>query len=293
MEGEFFTSGTLDPVEILAPARQTAPLVFSSPHSGAFYPRELLAASRLGAMALRRSEDAYVDEIFGGAPSLGAPLLRARYARAFLDPNREPYELDPAMFDETLPAYVNRNSPRVKMGLGTIARIVASGDEIYARKLKPEEAMARIESCYRPYHRALAELLEKTRDHFGFYVLVDCHSMPSACFGERGRHGHVDIVLGDCHGASCHPMIMETAHRSLTSKGYIVARNAPYAGGFTTMHYGQPAARGHCLQVELSRALYMDEHNFQRKPFFTRLSDDMLELAQALAELGPALADCR
>jgi N-formylglutamate amidohydrolase len=291
MEGDFaLRSATVPPVDVLAPGEQTLPLVFASPHSGAHYPHDLVSASRLDAMTLRRSEDAYVDTIFGAAPSLGAPLLRARFARAYLDPNREPYEFDPGMFEDTLPPYVNRNSPRVKMGLGTIARVVASGEEIYGRKLRVEEALARVERLYRPYHRALKQLLTETRDKFGFYLLIDCHSMPSACLGERGRPGRADIVLGDCHGTACRAVVMDTVHRALSAKGYRVARNAPYAGGFTTAHYGQPSANGHCLQIEVSRALYMEEQNFERKPYFARLADDMSDVMLALAAMAPALA---
>jgi N-formylglutamate amidohydrolase len=291
MEGDFEIRTSLEPpVEIFAPATQTLPFVFASPHSGAFYPPELLSASRLDPMTLRRSEDAFVDELFAAAPSLGAPLLRARFARAYLDPNREPYELDPAMFADALPAFVNKNSPRVKMGLGTIARVVASGEEIYAHKLRAADALSRIDRLYRPYHRALRQLVTETREKFGYYLLVDCHSMPSACLGERGRPGRADIVLGDCHGTACNPAIMDMAHRALSAKGYTVARNAPYAGGFTTAHYGQPGAQGHCLQIELGRALYMDEQSFERRAFFHRLAEDMSDLILALASLTQSFA---
>ena len=246
--------------------------------------------TRLDPLTLRRSEDAYVDALFGAAPGYGAPLVRARFARAYLDPNREPYEFDPAMFEDALPPYVNRTSPRVKMGLGTIARVVASGEEIYARKLYLEEAMSRVERLYRPYHRALKQLVGETRDKFGFYLLIDCHSMPSACLGDRGRPGRADIVLGDCHGTSCHAAVIDTMHRALSAKGYRVARNAPYAGGFTTAHYGQPTAHGHCIQIELSRALYMDEQSFERKPYFGRLAEDMSDIVLALAAMAPTLS---
>ncbi len=291
MEGDLaLLSATTPPVDVLVPAEQTLPLVFASPHSGSYYPRDLLSATRLDPLTLRRSEDAYVDALFGAAPGYGAPLVRARFARAYLDPNREPYEFDPAMFEDALPPYVNRTSPRVKMGLGTIARVVASGEEIYARKLYLEEAMSRVERLYRPYHRALKQLVGETRDKFGFYLLIDCHSMPSACLGDHGRPGRADIVLGDCHGTSCHAAVMDTMHRALSAKGYRVARNAPYAGGFTTAHYGQPAAHGHCIQIELSRALYMDEQSFERKPYFGRLAEDMSDIVLALAAMAPTLS---
>jgi len=292
MEGNVATLELGDPtLEIEAADRQTSPLVLASPHSGTHYPADLLAASRLDPLSLRRSEDSYVDEIFGAAPGLGAPLLKAHFARAYLDPNREPFELDPSMFEDTLPDFVNRHSPRVRVGLGTIARVVASGEEIYARKLRFAEAAQRIERLYRPYHRALAQLVEATRNRFGFYLLLDCHSMPSTTLPPRsglGR-GRVDIVLGDCHGTSCDPIVADTAQRLLVDKGYAVVRNAPYAGGFTTTHYGKPGEGGHCLQIEIGRGLYMDERSYERKAFFAQLARDMRDLTIALAGIDPAL----
>ncbi len=277
-------------VEVAAASRQTLPLVLASPHSGTTYPPDLLAASRLDARALRRSEDSYVDEIFRAVPALGAPLVKACFARAYLDPNREPFELDPAMFEDPLPDFVNSHSPRVRVGLGTIARVVASGEEIYARKLRFAEAVQRIERLYRPYHRALSQLVEATRNRFGFYLLLDCHSMPSTTLPSvrAGHRGAVDIVLGDCHGTSCDPIVADTAQRVLTDKGYAVARNTPYAGGFTTSHYGKPGDGGHCLQIELGRGLYMDERSYERKPYFAQLAADMQDLAAALAAIDPA-----
>ena len=285
------TAPTRSVVEIVAAERQTLPLVLASPHSGMIYPPEFLAASRLDPVSLRRSEDSYVDEIFGAAPHLGAPMLRAHFARAYLDPNREPFELDPGMFEDLLPDFVNCHSPRVRVGLGTIARVVASGEEIYARKLRFAEALQRIEGLYRPYHRLLGQLLEETRNRFGYYVLLDCHSMPSTTLpvSRMGQRGRVDIVLGDCHGTSCDPVVSNTAQRFLADKGYTVVRNAPYAGGFTTTHYGKPGDGGHSLQIEIGRGLYMDERNYERKPFFARLAADMRDLALALAQIDPVV----
>jgi N-formylglutamate amidohydrolase len=291
MEGHVATLAPSDPaLEIIAADQQRTPLVLASPHSGTTYPPDLLAASRLDPLSLRRSEDSYVDEIFGDAPALGAPLLKARFARAYLDPNREPFELDPAMFEDALPDFVNRHSPRVRVGLGTIARVVASGEEIYARKLLFAEALQRIERLYRPYHRALGQLVEATRNRFGFYLLLDCHSMPSTTLPVRGGlgRGRVDIVLGDCHGTSCDPVVADTAQRFLVDKGYAVVRNAPYAGGFTTTHYGKPSDGGHCLQIEIGRGLYMDERSYERKPFLIQLTRDMRDLAAALARIDAA-----
>jgi N-formylglutamate amidohydrolase len=287
MEGHFKPETMEPPIAIAGAGLQATPLVLASPHSGTDYPADFLAASRLDPLTLRRSEDSYVDEIFGPAVELGAPMLRACFARAYLDPNREAYELDPAMFVDPLPAFVNTRSPRVRVGLGTIARIVATGEEIYRRKLHFDEARQRVEGLYRPYHHALDQLVSATRERFGCYVLVDCHSMPSTPVpGERApQRSRADIVLGDCHGAACHPIVMETAYRVLGDRGYSLTRNTPYAGGFTTAHYGKPAEGGHCLQIEISRSLYMDERSFERKPQMARLAEDMRALAVALVAL--------
>lgn len=269
-------------IDLQRPGSDRLPLILSSPHSGANYPAEFIAASRLDAVSLRRSEDSFVDELFAAAPRLGAPLLSARFPRAYLDVNREAYELDPAMFSDALPEFVNAGSPRVRMGLGTIARIVASGEEIYSKKLCFAEARRRIEGLYRPYHQVLRGLVEETEGQFGGYLLIDCHSMPSAAGSACAADG-VDIVLGDCHGAACAPAIIEAARHFFARRGFSVAINAPYAGGFTTDHYGDPKLRRHALQIEINRALYMDERNYRRKPRFERLAAEMAELIHRLS----------
>src|SRR3954469_4786614 len=270
--------------ELRRPQRRTLPLVLASPHSGTEYPDEFLAASRLDPLTLRRSEDSFVDEIFGSAPELGAPLVAARFPRAYLDVNREPWELDPMMFSEALPNYVNIRSPRVRMGLGTIARVVASGEEIYSRKLRFVEARTRVETLYHPYHQALRHLVLDTEAAFGGCLLIDCHSMPSAA-GETGGQSPADIVLGDCHGTSCAPEIIEAARSFLTRRNFAVALNTPYAGGFTTAHYGNPRRGRHAVQIEINRALYMDERRVRRKPELARLAAEMKALVTYLGEL--------
>src|SRR5580700_10590590 len=167
------------PFEVVEPARLACPLVFSSPHSGNVYPRRFLEAARLDEAVLRRSEDAFVDALFGGVAALGAPLIKARFPRAYLDLNREPYELDPRMFEGRLPNYANTRSLRVAGGLGTLARVVSESHEIYARRLPVDEALRRIEQLYKPYHRTLRRLLGRIHREFGVALLVDCHSMPS------------------------------------------------------------------------------------------------------------------
>lgn len=275
------------PCDVVRPQRQTAPLVFASPHSGSHYPASFIAASRLDPVTLRRSEDAFVDEIFAVAPELGAPLLRAHFPRAYVDPNREPYELDPAMFADPLPADANTRSPRVVGGLGTIARVVTNGQEIYRGKLRAAEALRRIEALYRPYHATLAALVSETRRKFGHCIVIDCHSMPSVG-GPMDRDPgtpRVDFVLGDRHRKSCAAVITETAEASLRAFGYRVARNTPYAGGFTTVHYGTPAERVHALQIEINRALYMDEEKVTRGPGLARLAREIRDLVLALSRI--------
>jgi len=276
--------------ELAAPARQTVAGLFASPHSGTDYKPEFLAASRLDLVTLRRSEDAFVDELFGAAPPRGAPFLKALFPRAFVDPNREPWELDAAMFSGPLPAYVNSRSPRVAAGLGTIARVVANGEEIYAGKLDFDEAARRIERYYRPYHAALQGLIDRTRERFGWCFLIDCHSMPSVG-GPMDRDPgmrRVDFVLGDCHGASCGPALVETVETYLVGLGYVVTRNLPYAGGYVTRHYGRPERGVHALQIEVNRALYMDEERIERRPRLSRLAAEMEGLIGAIAALDGA-----
>lgn len=290
MESSTIETKAVDPVvEVLAPDVQALPVVLASPHSGRCYPAPFLASSRLDPLTLRRSEDGFVDEIFAEASRHGAPLLRALFPRALLDTNREAFELDPDMFVESLPPYVNTHSTRVSAGLGTIARIVAHGQEIYREKLSFGEALNRVESFYRPYHRALARLIDQTLQRFGYCILVDCHSMPSrsdvpaSSYHDTGRLP--DFVLGDCHGHACSSVVIGTAAAWLGRRGYAVRCNSPYAGGFTTRHYGRPVVGVHALQVEINRALYMDEAVVARKPCLTRFAEEMTGLVEALAKI--------
>ncbi len=273
------------PYEIVMPPVQSRPVIVASPHSGHHYPPEFLAASRLDAKSLRSSEDCFVHEIFGHVPHYGVPLLHALFARAYIDANREPFELDQSMFVDELPRYVNRNSSRVAAGLGTIARVVADGVAIYRDKLRVDDAMARIESLYRPYHAALIRLIHQTSAHYGTCLLIDAHSMPSTSAGRTvGRR--VDIVLGDRMGTSCAARFTAAAEAHLKQMGYRVMRNTPYAGGFTTGHYADPDQGRHCLQIEINRALYMDERRLEPKPFMRTVQEDMTRLVVALGDLA-------
>ncbi len=271
------------PVLVVHPAAQTTPLIFASSHSGRKYSPEFLAASRLDPLGLRRSEDSFVDELFSAAATFGAPLVHATFPRAWCDPNREPWELDPAMFVDELPSWVNTSSPRVGAGLGTIARVVASGESIYRDKITFAEAERRIETCWKPFHETVAALVESTRARFGQCVLIDCHSMPSNVPASGRGERLADIVLGDAHGTACAPRLIRFVERRLIDLGYRVRRNDPYAGGYITRHYGQPRDHVHALQIEIARDLYMDEGRFVRSSRFPWVQYDLSQLIKALA----------
>ena len=272
------------------PAPRT-PLVFASPHSGRLYPQEMMAASALDGSAIRRSEDVLVDALVQGAAAHGAVVITAAYARAYIDVNREPYDLDPSMFEDELPAFARGRSARVAAGLGSIARIVAEGQEIYSRKLTFADAARRIDTVHAPYHAALEGLLGEAVTQFGSGVLIDWHSMPSAAArtmgqsGDLGGGGVCDLVLGDRFGAACAPQITALVERELEAMGYRVARNAPYAGGYTTEFYGQPRNHVHALQVEINRALYLNEATLEPHSGFKRLKRDLERVFAALAAM--------
>lgn len=276
------------PFTILRPVRLRAPFVFNSPHSGRIYPKAFLEASRLDAMTLRKSEDAFVDELFTPVTGLGAPLMYAHFPRAYLDLNREPYELDPALISEALPRYANTQSVRVVGGLGTIARVVTESEEIYREPLGLNAALERINRLYKPYHDALTALLGECRNAFGMAVLIDCHSMPSnPTLDQRGPRP--DFVLGDRFGTSCEPELTRFLAQRLKAMGYVVALNKPYAGGYITEHYGRPVDGLHAVQIEINRALYVDEMQFERSQGFDGLRKSLQRLTRDLIEMAPVM----
>lgn len=273
--------------ETVRPRRIAAPMVFNSPHSGRVYPPRFLAMTRLDHLSIRQSEDAYVDELFGRAPHLGAPLLRAHFPRAYLDVNREPWELDPTMFVEPLSDRFNTASPRVAAGLGTLARVVAENKPIYRERLTLEDARMRIEGIYHPYHAALQKLLSDSVANFGVAVLIDCHSMPRV--GRNGERAAPDVVLGDRYGTTCAPALVDLVETVFVGAGLRVARNRPYAGGFCTRSYGRPQHGVHALQIELSRHLYMNEATLEQTSGFAPLRQLVDRLIQTLVGIDPVM----
>jgi N-formylglutamate amidohydrolase len=275
---------TVAPFEVRSSAIQRVPFVFNSPHSGRFYPERFLAMTKLDHNAIRRSEDCYVDELFDSAVRLGAPLLAANFPRAYIDVNREPWELDPRMFHEPVPSFANIRSARVAGGLGTVPKLVGEGLDIYPSRLPLSEALSRIDTIYKPYHDALKRLVTRTHARFGYAVLVDCHSMPASIrVGETGLRP--DFIIGDRFGASASAAVTESAISLLTSMGYTVAHNKPYAGGFITEHYGRPVRRLHALQIEINRGLYMNERTLQKSAGFEALAEDLAQFCANLMSL--------
>ena len=281
-------------VRIEYPPQGAGRLVYASPHAGRHYPPDLCA--RLELPLLRRLEDAHVDALLEGAAASGAVVVQGLYGRAYVDLNRDPHELDPAMFAEPLPPEARIRTARVAAGLGVIPRYAAGGREIYGRKLGLDEVRQRIATVHAPYHRALAEALDAALDGARAAILVDWHSMPSASAAPGllddaappGRRAP-DVVLGDRHGAACTPALTDWMERRLTDAGLRVARNHPYAGGYTTQTLGRPRDGVHALQVELSRALYLDETRLVPGPGLPRLRRLITRLTAELAAAADTL----
>ncbi len=262
------------------------PLVLASPHSGRDYPAAFLARTRLTLGQLRRAEDAYVDGLLGGAAASGVPVLTARYGRSWLDLNRAAGELDPAMYVEPFDTHADQLSDRVQAGLGVVPRVAAQGLDIYATRLNLNEARARIAKVHAPWHAAIAALTGRAMARHGYAILLDCHSMPSP---GPVRGGAAQVVLGDLHGRSASAALVETIAAHFTAAGLRVARNAPYAGGYTTAAHGRPELGIHAVQIEIDRALYMDPARLVRHLGFPAITGVMTRLADLLIEVAPRL----
>lgn len=278
------------PFTIDMPLGSPSPFILCSPHSGRVYTEHFLASSRLDPVSLRRSEDYYVDDLLAPAAALGAPLIAARFPRAYLDVNREPYELDPELFLDVLPDWANAQSIRVVGGLGTIARIVADGEEIYREPLRLEDALIRIDRLYWPFHKALESLIENARRNFGYAVLLDCHSMPSSLVAQSPGQ-RPDIVLGDRFGTSCDPRLTRFMRGATAALGFDVQMNRPYAGGYITEHYGRPLRGVHAIQIEINRGLYVNERTLAKTAGFSPLAANLARLAARIFAEVPTLME--
>lgn len=272
---------------LIQPFRQSAPVIFASPHSGAGYETAFLEQTILDQRQIRSSEDAFVDRLFDMAPAHGAPLLAAEVPRAYIDLNRAPDELDPALIEGIARAPHN---PRISSGLGVIPRVVAGGRAIYRGKLKLAEAEARISRFWHPYHRALRDLIEGTHSRFGRAVLIDCHSMPHEAIESHGRASALrpDVVLGDRFGAAAAPAVTAWVEAAFTAEGFRVHRNTPFAGAFIAQSYGRPSGNRHVVQVEIDRALYMDEARVEPLPDFAAFRQRMARVVARIASIDSA-----
>ncbi|SIS67075.1 N-formylglutamate amidohydrolase [Phaeovulum vinaykumarii] len=275
------------PFRLLAPEAPQGGVVFASPHSGRHYPADFLARSVLDARRLRSSEDAFVDRLLMGAPRLGAPLLLADAPRAWIDLNRAADEFDPALIAGLRPSRVP--NPRVAAGLGVVPRVVAGGRAIYAGKIPRAEAEARIAGWWRPYHQRLAALLAETHARAGQAILIDVHSMPHEAI--EGAALRPDIVLGDRFGASARPWVTAGVEAAFAAEGLRVGRNAPFAGAYVAQAYGRPGRGFHVVQVEIDRALYMDEARIRPNAHFDAFAALMGRVVRRLVRLGAGEAD--
>jgi N-formylglutamate amidohydrolase len=277
---------TPKPYRLEMPRVVTAPVVVASPHSGRDYPAAFMARTVLDDRRIRSSEDAFVDLLLAGVPRLGVPVLAAEVPRALVDLNRAPEELDPAVIRDVPRGATN---PRVSSGLGVIPRVVAQGRAIYDGKISRAEAQARIDTVWRPYHARLGSLMGEARTRFGSALLIDCHSMPhEAIEGAGGPGGTPEIVLGDRFGASADAWLVDAVEQAFAGLGFRVGRNAPFAGAYMTQAYGRPARGWHAVQVEIDRALYMDEATLRPSPRFDEMRRLMTEaIAQVCETVRP------
>ncbi|AUC52593.1 N-formylglutamate amidohydrolase [Sagittula sp. P11] len=260
-------------------------VVFASPHSGRDYPPSFLATTQLDERTIRSSEDAWVDRLFDSAPEHGAPLLRAGAPRAYVDLNRAVDELDPALIEGVRRSGHN---PRVASGLGVVPRVVAGGRAIYRGKLSRLEAERRLQQIWRPYHEKLASLLAQSHAVFGEAILIDCHSMPREALDGALRNGvpRPEIVIGDRFGASSAADVVERVEAAFRAAGFVVARNTPFAGAYSTQAYGRPLRNQHAVQVEIDRSLYMDERNICPSADFEDVRRVLRGVVAELAAMG-------
>jgi len=270
--------------DLVRPDPRTTSVIFASPHSGRDYPADFLASARLDPTTIRSSEDAFVDDLFRCAADHGAPVLSARVPRAFIDLNRAPEELDPALIEGVRRVAHN---PRIASGLGVIPRVVAGGRVIRSGKIALDEAHDRIATAWRPYHDTLQTLIDESHAAFGEAILIDCHSMPHEALEQAARNGPgPDVVLGDRFGAAASASVVDRIEAAFTAEGLRVIRNMPFAGAYIAQHYGRPSRRQHAVQIEIDRALYMDEATVTPHAGFDAFHERLQRVVASIAAIG-------
>jgi N-formylglutamate deformylase len=265
--------------ELTLPKIGARPLLVEVPHAGLTLPEavrdELIAPED----AMRRDADIYVDQLYANAPSFGAALLTANVSRYVVDLNRAQDDVDAS----TVSGHPSAASAQPR---GVVWRSTTDGRPILAKPLDYEQLLARLDRYYVPYHAALRRTLDALRARFGYVILLAGHSMPS-----MGRSGHADpgarradIVPGTCGRTSADRRLIDLVDVHFRSAGLSVRHDDPYRGGYTTSHYGRPREHCHAIQIELNRALYVDEQSCQiKEPEFRRLQ---LLLDQLVEKLG-------
>lgn len=264
-----------------APTEGRTPVLVEVPHAGTAIPEALRDEILAPRDTLLRDADLFVDRLYEDAPRRGAALLSARWARYVVDLNRAPDDVDiETVFDHPAP---KRAHPR-----GVVWRVTVDGRPLLRTPLNYQGLQERLTQYHAPYHARLAAELQKTRERFGFVVLLAAHSMPST--GRRTVREierRADVVPGTLGQTSAHPRVIELVDQHFRAAGLSVRHDEPYRGGYTTAHYGRPKEAQHAIQIELNRALYMDEHSCLPKPGdFEKLQAIVLELVGRLGELG-------
>lgn len=272
-----------DQIVLEAPRTEPLPLIFDSPHSGARYPDDFDHV--LDRRILRRSEDAFIEELYDHVPDQGATLLHALFPRCYIDPNRNLLDIDPAMIEGGWPGKV-RPSFKLENGVGLIWRQVKTYGAIYDRLLTQDEVQARIDLCWQPYHSALSDLFEQFHAKYGFVYHVDCHSMPEwgDATTEDGSVRRADFILGDRDGTTCGKDFSALIAETLRADGYSVVFNDPYKGVELVQRYSDLDANRHSIQVEINRALYMNEDAIMRNDRFDGLKLSLQKMTQVLAD---------
>jgi N-formylglutamate amidohydrolase len=240
------------------PAIPDFPVVIAVPHAGRHYPTSLIADAAVPLSRLRQLEDRRADLLIAPAIAQGVTAFVAEHARAWIDLNRDPREIDTGMIEGTPPEGLIHSS-RARNGLGLVPRHIGGGPPLWRRKFSSEELVRRIAEVHKPYHDAIAAALAAARARFGIAILLDCHSMPPIRQAQR-QGAAPAVVIGDRFGRSADGAFGDMVETIARQAGFPSARNTPYAGGYSLDLHGAPPRRMHALQIEIDRSRYLDRH---------------------------------
>jgi N-formylglutamate deformylase len=264
------------------PVGDAVPLVVDSPHNGIHWPADF--DHQVTEAELMTSVDAYVDELFGDAPQIGATLIAALFPRAYIDPNRAEDDLDEKLIDGEWPHPLNP-SRKTAFGMGVVRRIILKGRPLYDAPLPAASILWRLEQYHRPYHAALSAALDRAHAAHGAVFHINAHSMKPVgnAMNEDAGVPRPDFVLSDREGTTCDVKYIDCAVELLRDMGYAVSVNDPYKGAEIVRRHGDPKSRRHSLQLEINRKLYLDGETFMKTEGFQVLKRN---LDAFLAELA-------